>query len=332
MGTDVAVRGFGVRRLMVPSRELGEPTDLEIVGRSTAAIEFQRTLERFAATDIAVLLEGETGSGKEVAARVLHRRSAKPGRFVPVNMAAIPADLAEAELFGARRGAFTGADRARTGLIDAADEGTLFLDEIGDMAAGLQAQLLRFLESGEVRAVGSTTTRQVAARVVSATHRNLREGVRAGWFRLDLYYRLAPVVVRVPPLRERVDDIPLLRRLFEDEVQQRLGVPRCRWSADAERALVDHRWPGNIRELRHVVEVAVITADGNTVTAEHLGLAGRVGPTIRRWRQATSECRRDLLVTALQRHGGNRTAAARELGISRQTLHYHLRRLEVGGA
>ena len=153
---------------MVSSREVGGSTDVEIVGRSTAAIEFRRTLERFAATDIAVLLEGETGSGKEVAARVLHRRYKKPGRFVPVNMASIPSDLAEAELFGAARGAFTGADRARPGLIDAAHEGTLFLDEIGDVAAGLQAQLLRFLESGEVRAVGATTTRKVATRVVSA--------------------------------------------------------------------------------------------------------------------------------------------------------------------
>ncbi len=309
----------------------GGSADVEIVGRSTAAAEFQHKLGQFAATDLAVLLEGETGSGKEVAARVLHRRSKRPGRFVPVNMAAIPSELAEAELFGATRGAFTGADRARPGLIEAAHEGTLFLDEIGDLAAELQAQLLRFLESGEVRAVGSTTTRKIAARVVSATHRDVREGVRAGWFRLDLYYRLAPVVIRVPPLRERVEDIPLLREVFEEEVERRLGVPRCRWSGEAELALAHYDWPGNVRELRHVVEVAVVTAAGGTVTAEDLGLEGRVGPAVRRWDQAASDCRRDLLKTALARHGGNRSAAARELGISRQTLHYHMRQLDMGG-
>lgn len=315
---------------MVVRVPAGGSTDAEIVGHSTAAAEFQRSIEQFAATDFAVLLEGETGSGKEVAAQALHRRSRRPGRFVPVNMAAIPTELAEAELFGAVRGAFTGADRTRTGLIEAADKGTLFLDEIGDLAPALQAQLLRFLESGEVRAVGSTTLRRVTARIVSATHRDLREGVRAGWFRLDLYYRLAPVVIRVPPLRERIEDIPRLREVFEGEVHRRLGVPRCRWSAQAQRALASHHWPGNVRELRHVVEVAVVTAAGGTVTAEVLGLKGRVGPAVRRWDQAASDCRRDLLLTALARHAGNRTAAARELGISRQTLHYHLRRLGIG--
>ncbi len=316
---------------MVSRGPASASADADIVGRSAAATELRRSLEELAATDFAVLLEGETGSGKEVAARVLHRRSGRSGRFVPVNMAAIPSELAEAELFGAVRGAFTGADRTRTGLIEAADGGTLFLDEVGDLAPALQAQLLRFLESGEVRAVGSTDFRRVEARIVSATHRDLREGTRKGWFRLDLYYRLAPVVITVPPLRDRREDIPELRAVFEREVQRRLGVSPCRWSVEADRTLANHSWPGNVRELRHVVEVAVATAAGGIVRAERLRLPGRVGPEVRRWDQAASELRRGLLLGALSRNGGNRSAAARELGISRQTLHYHLRRLDLGG-
>ena len=302
-----------------------------IHGRSPAVAGLRAQLERIAPTDIAVLVVGETGVGKEVVARAIHRLSGRPGAFVPVNVAAIPRDLLEAELFGSVRGAFTGADRPRQGLVTAAHRGTLFLDEIGDLDPGLQAKLLRVLESGEVRPVGSTAFQAVDARVVSATHRDLPARMEAGGFRSDLYYRLAPAVVRVPPLRERAEDIPVLRRLFEAEAVRRLGLSACRWSEAAASALVRHQWPGNIRQLRHVVEVALVEAQGGVVTPRMLPLRLDGPRAPQRWDLATADFRRHLLGAALQRHAGNRSAAARELGISRQTLHYHLRGLGLGG-
>jgi sigma-54-dependent transcriptional regulator len=246
-------------------------------------------------------------------------------------VAAIPRELLEAELFGSVRGAFTGADRARLGLVRAAHQGTLFLDEIGDLELTLQAKLLRVLESGEVRPVGSTAFHGVDARVVSATHRDLRAAMDAGAFRADLYYRLAPAIVRVPALRERVEDLPLLRRLFEDDAARRFGVAPCRWSEAAETALLRHHWPGNVRELRHVVELAMVTARGGLVTRSMLPFGEEEGGPPQPWIQATAEFRRRLLRSTLHRHGGNRSAAARELGISRQTLLYHVRSLGLGG-
>jgi len=298
-----------------------------IGGQSRAASELRGAVAQFAPTDLAVLLTGETGVGKEVVAESLHRLSGRSGRFVPVNVVAIPADLLEAELFGSVRGAFTGADRARPGLVQSARSGTLFLDEIGDMAPSLQVKLLRFLESGEVRPVGSTVFDRVDARIVSATHRDLEPGVRQGWFRPDLYYRLASATITVPPLRDRRSDIPLFRRLFEEGVVHRLGVPACRWCASADRALARHHWPGNIRELRHVVEVAVIKADGGSVTAASLPVGEDMDHEPSRWDEAIHDFRRRFLEAALRRNHGNRTATARELGISRQTVLYHVRNL-----
>jgi two-component system NtrC family response regulator len=288
-------------------------------------------LRRIAPTDIAVLVLGETGAGKEVAAQAVHRLSGRTGGFVPVNLAAIPKELVEAELFGSVRGAYTGAERARQGLVTSAHRGTLFLDEIGDLDVAMQVKLLRVLESGEVRPVGSTAFHTVDARVVSATHRDLLTRIDDGTFRADLYYRLAPAVVRVPPLRERLDDLPLLRRIFEREASQRIGLPPCRWSEAAQSALLRYHWPGNIRQLRHVVELVMVEARGGVVSRGMLpfGEAEAVAP--QRWGQATADFRRRLLRHTLLRHGGNRSAAARELGISRQTLLYHLRSLGAGG-
>ena len=302
-----------------------------IHGSSPAAVRVRTELLRIAPSGLAILILGETGVGKEVVARAIHRLSGRSGAFVPVNVAAIPRELLEAELFGSVRGAFTGADRPRLGLVRAAQQGTLFLDEIGDLELPLQAKLLRVLESGEVRPVGSTTFHSVDARMVSATHRELRAIMEAGGFRADLYYRLAPAIVRVPALRERIEDLPLLRRLFEDEAARRIGVAACRWSAAAEIALLRYHWPGNVRELRHAVELAMVKAGGGLVTRSMLpfGDAETVPP--QRWGQATAEFRRRLLRSTLHRHGGNRSAAARELGISRQTLLYHVRCLGLGG-
>jgi len=312
------------------SEDGAEDDDTGIHGRSASVTRLRAELRRIAPTDIAVLILGETGAGKEVAAQAIHRLSGRTGAFVPVNVAAIPKELLEAELFGSVRGAYTGADRARQGLVTAAHRGTLFLDEIGDLDLAMQAKLLRVLESGEVRPVGSTVFHTVDARVVSATHRDLLTGIDGGSFRADLYYRLAPAVVRVPPLRERIEDLPLLRHLFEQEASLRIGLPPCRWSEAAESALLRYHWPGNIRQLRHAVELGMVEARGGVVTRAMLPFGEGENTAPQGWGQATADFRRRLLRRALHRHGGNRSAAARELGISRQTLLYHLRSLGLG--
>jgi transcriptional regulator with PAS, ATPase and Fis domain len=299
----------------------------EILGRSRQARELRRFVEVFGPTDLAVLVQGETGVGKEVVAGALHRRSQRPGRFVPVNVAAIPSELLEAELFGSVKGAFTGAARSRPGLVRAADGGTLFFDEVGDLSPPLQSKMLRFLESREVRAVGSTTFDRVDVRVLSATNRDLQTGIEEGWFRSDLYYRLASAAVQIPPLRDRKEDIGLFAEFFGSEVTQRLGLARCRWAPCAERSLFEHTWPGNVRELRHAVEVALVRAAGGTVTSDLLALANPSPKRPALWHAAVHDFRLTYLRTALQRNHGNRTATARELGISRQTLHYHMRNL-----
>jgi sigma-54-dependent transcriptional regulator len=301
-----------------------------IDGSSPLTQDLRRELQKFAPTDIAVLLEGETGVGKEVAARALHRLSDRAGNFVPVNIAAMPGALLQAELFGSVRGAFTGADRSRRGLVDRADRGTLFLDEVGDVDPRMQVHLLRFLETGEVRPVGSDRFHRVDVRIIAATNVDLGRTIGEGSFRQDLYYRLAAVRIVVPPLRERREDVPLLKSMFQEDVERRHGLRPCRWSREAESLLVAHRWPGNVRELRHAVEVATIRAAGGVVTPSHLPMQPEAPTPQVRWHLAVAEFRRRTLTAALRRNGGNRSAAARELGISRQSLLYHIRNLGLG--
>jgi sigma-54-dependent transcriptional regulator len=247
--------------------------------------------------------------------------------MIAVNVAAIPTGLLEAELFGSVKGAFTGADRSRRGLVMAADGGTLFLDEIGDLDPPLQVKLLRFLESQEVRPVGSTEGKKVDVRIVAATHRDLERRMREGMFRPDLYYRIAGLLVTIPPLRERREDVEILTRLFEAEALARYGLESRRWSAEAREMLRRYDWPGNVRELRQTVEVALVRARGGVVLPEHLPIVvdeDLIGGT---WREAQREFRRRFLTSALRSNHGNRSATARELGISRQALLYHLRKL-----
>jgi len=320
----------GILEFLLPSRV---PTDDPEVGEtgfygvSAGAQNFRQEMRQLGPTNLSVHLVGETGVGKEVAARGLHRLSGRSGRFVAVNVAAIPANLLEAELFGSIKGAFTGADRSRRGLAVAADGGTLFLDEVGDLDPPLQVKLLRFLESQEVRPVGSDQMINIDVRIISATHRDLERCVRDGSFRQDLYYRIAFPTLTIPPLRERRDDIPLLKKLFEDEAIARHGLQAARWSREAEAALVNYHWPGNVRELRQTVEVAMIRAASAPIAVEHLGIPLNEDLPSGTWEEALSNFRRRFLVSALRRNGGNRSATARELGISRQALLYHIRAL-----
>jgi len=327
---------LGLLELFVPPSFAGG-TDPEVgetgfQGISEGARTVQRQISEFGPSHVPILLVGETGVGKEVAARGLHQVSGRKGSLVAFNVAAIPANLLEAELFGSVKGAFTGADRSRRGLVAAADGGTLFLDEIGDLDPPLQVKLLRFLESQEVRPVGADQPTKVDVRIVSATHRDLQKRIREGAFRQDLYFRVASLPIVIPPLRERREDILLLRTVFEKEAAAHHGLRPSRWSREAEDALLRYHWPGNVRELRQAVDVALISAAGTTVLAEHLPIAvPHHDLPSGTWNEATKDFRRRFLVAALRRNGGNRSATARELGISRQALLYHIRTLGLAG-
>jgi len=301
--------------------------EVRIDGVSSAATTLRAAIKEAAKPRFTALIHGETGTGKEVVARELHRLSQRTGDLVSVNVAAIPENLLEAELFGSVKGAYTGADRSRRGLVAAAEGGTLFLDEVGDLDVSLQVKLLRFLESGEVRPVGADRTGQVDVRVICATHRNLKRRVRERRFREDLYYRMAVATIQVPPLRERAEDIPILRAIFEEEAAIRHRLQVSPWTATAEKVMMNHSWPGNIRELKHSVEVAMARAGGRRIRPEHLPIVGEARVSRGTWEQSLTTFKRRLLAEVLNRHHGNRSATARELGISRQALLYQIKKL-----
>ena len=232
----------------------------EMIGESASMLELARMIRLVAPRSATVLIEGETGTGKEVVAKALHRLSARSSRpFVVLNCAAIPESLLEAELFGHTRGAFTGAVQSRTGRIEAANGGTLFLDEIGEMPIALQAKMLRFLECGELQRVGDNEMMRVDVRVIAATHQPLEQRAAERTFRLDLYHRLAVFPLEVPSLRERLEDLPLLVEFFLEQLGR--DLPRKGITPEAQRLLVEYAWPGNVRELMHVLERAVILAE-----------------------------------------------------------------------
>jgi DNA-binding NtrC family response regulator len=244
-----------------------------MIGRSSVLRDVEARIRKVAPTDATVLVLGESGTGKELVALSIYRQSRRAGQaFVPVNCAAIPEGLIESELFGHERGAFTGAVAAHAGLLEAADGGTLFLDEIGELPVPAQARLLRFLQTGEVRHVGSTRTRKASVRLIAATHRDLAAMVQAGTFRSDLYFRLRVIEIKLPPLRERSEDAVLLARYFLARGCEKAGHTGAVLSPEAERAIMKHTWPGNVRELENAIERALILSEGGLVTAELLGL------------------------------------------------------------
>jgi two-component system, NtrC family, response regulator AtoC len=306
-----------------------------LVGASGAMQEVLRQLRKVAPQKTTVLVTGDSGTGKELVARALHElspRAAYP--FVAVNCGAIPAELIESELFGHVKGAFTDASRAKKGLADEADGGTLFLDEIGELPLALQPKLLRFLEEEEVRPLGDVRARKVDVRVVAATGRDLRRAVAAGQFREDLFYRLDVVEVRLPPLRERPEDVPALAAHFlARHARLRPELADMRLSDDARDALLAHRWPGNVRELEHALERAVVLADGPVIREEDLPETVRSPPSsapprvhgtlsIKRETRALEE---QLIRAALERTGGNRTRAAELLELSYRALLYKIK-------
>ncbi|XXT23229.1 sigma 54-interacting transcriptional regulator [Sorangium sp. So ce429] len=279
-------------------------------------------LETVAPTPLPVLILGETGTGKEVVAEWIAGMSGHSrDRFVKVNCASLSESLVESELFGHERGAFTGAVAPREGLFEAAHEGTLFLDEVGELSPRTQAKLLRTLEYGEIVRVGSTRPRRVDVRVIAATHRDLEQMVRDGDFRQDLYFRLNAVTLRIPPLRARTTEILPLAELFAARLSRRLERPAPRLAPEATAALLAHTWPGNIRELRHVIERAVVMSKGGPILASHLMLeAPRVHAEVAGIRGDVRSFERDRIVAALDQTRQNQTRAAELLGVSRRTL------------
>jgi PAS domain S-box-containing protein len=314
----------------------------ELLGRSRALREVLQDIDRVGAADTAVLILGETGTGKELVARAIHQASRRGARhLVKVNCAAIPAALMESELFGHARGAFTGATARREGRFALADGGTVFLDEVGELPLELQPKLLRVLQEGEFEPVGSSATRKVDVRVISATNRNLDEMVRRGAFREDLYYRLNVFPIQLPPLRDRGDDILLLADAFADLCARRLGRPAARLSEDDRRRLLAYEWPGNVRELANVIERAILTGrdgclnldralpdTGARPRPERAPLAS--GPAPIRTARELEELERANLLRALEATAwkvAGADGAATLLGLSPSTLNSRMKAL-----
>jgi DNA-binding NtrC family response regulator len=297
----------------------------ELIAESRAMQPVMRLLERIGPSDANVLITGEHGTGKEVIARWLHGSSARANRpFVPVNAGALSEGIFESEFFGHVKGAFTDAKADRVGCFELADTGTLFLDEIGNMPMTQQAKLLRVLQSGEIQRVGSSRTRRVDVRVLSATNADIGVELGEGRFRADLLYRLNTVEIHLPPLRERREDIPLLATHFLRRQAARYRKPVHAFDPDALKALLDYRWPGNIRELEHTVERAVLLASGEQVRHEDLNLRSHhlEAPALEEMTLEAVE--QTLIRKALARHDGNVSRAAESLGLSRSALYRRL--------
>lgn len=305
-----------------------------LIGESASMQQVRTMIEKLARSQAPIYISGESGSGKELAARLIHSRSARAaGPFVPVNCGAIPENLMESEFFGYRKGAFTGAQDDREGFFQAASSGTLFLDEVADLPLAMQVKLLRAIQEKRVRKVGSVAEEAVDVRIICATHKNLRELVDKGAFRQDLYYRLNVIELRMPPLRERMEDIPplvdaILHRVFGD------APPRL--SPGALKALQFYAFPGNVRELENILERATALCSGDSIEVDdlHLGpeeihadeVEGRGSETLDEY---LNRLERQAILEALQKAEGNRTAAARLLGVTFRSMRYRLERLGI---
>ncbi len=332
-------RAYRLAELQQENRRLqamAQPDALSgLLTRDAEMLRIGRTIERVAGSGASVLLLGESGTGKEVLAQGLHAASRRSGKFVAINCAAIPETLLESELFGYEKGAFTGAAKTTLGKIETANGGTLMLDEIGDLPHSLQAKLLRFLQERTIERLGGRQEVPVDVRVVGATHQDLRAQIKAGQFREDLYYRLAEIVVTIPPLRDRNGDAVLLAHAFLRRFAQEQRRGNLTLSEDAIRAIEAHDWPGNVRELLNAIKRAAIMADGARVTAEDIGLpvpeTDGTAPAASDidLRTVREQAERQAIVTALARTNGNVVRASELLGVSRPTLYDLMRRLGI---
>jgi DNA-binding NtrC family response regulator len=337
----VIQKELDVRRLREENRTLREALGQKyahpnVVTRSAKMQEVLATIERIAPTNSTVLLGGESGVGKDLIAHVLHEKSRRAsGPFIKINSTAIPESLLESELFGYEKGAFTGATATKPGKFELADKGTLFLDEIGDVPPATQVKLLRVLQEREFERLGGTRTLKVDVRLVAATNRDLRAALEEGTFREDLYYRLNVVPIDIPPLREHTEDIPDLVQLFIERFSRGSGKPVTAIRPEALQRLMEFHWPGNVRELENVIERACAMAKGSVLELEDIRLeparprpaleSGALLPegfTLEQWED-------ELIREALRRTAGNKSRAARMLGLSRNALRYRLSRMGI---
>ncbi len=302
----------------------------EMVGASRAIEQVRAEIAKVARSEAKVLITGESGSGKELVARAIHRASARArGPFEKLNCAALPKDLVESELFGYEKGAFTGAAQMKRGRLEAADRGTLFLDEVGDMSLETQAKFLRAIETGEIERLGGTRTVQVDARIIAATNKNLPEEIQAGRFREDLYYRLNVVPIHVQPLRSRREDVPLLISHFVARFGQEHGRPMRRISAEAVDRLARFSWPGNVRELRNLIERLLIMTEGDTIGLAEVESALPADideEPVSEIRAARDRAEREAILATLRQCAWNVTEAAKRLGMDRGYLHRKIKR------
>jgi DNA-binding NtrC family response regulator len=336
----VVTKALEVRALRDENRqlkeELGRRYSFEnIIGRSPAMQEIFATIERVAPTRATVLIAGESGTGKDLIARAIHYHSPRRDRpFVKINCTTIPENLMESELFGYEKGAFTGATTSKPGRFELADTGTVFLDEIGDVPPNIQVKLLRVLQEHEFERLGSNKTRQIDVRVIAATNADLRAALEHGEFREDLYYRLNVVPINVPPLRERKEDIPALAEHFVRKYAAELGSPVKAISEEALAVLRAHHWPGNVRELENVIERSLVLCSGEILEASDIKLdaarnaRGGDEPLLPPG-MTLEEHERELIRKALEKAKGNKSQAARLLGLSRNALRYRLSQMGI---
>ncbi len=310
-----------------------------MVGTSPTMRRVYATVEKVARTDATVLISGESGTGKEIVAKAIHRNSRrKAGPFIVVNCGAIPEGLLESEMFGHRKGAFTGAVGDARGLLEAADGGTVFLDEVGEMPLALQVKFLRALQENEITRIGETRPRRIDVRFVAATNRPLPKMVEDGLFREDLFFRLNVVPLELPPLRERREDIPLLADFFLRDCGLRYDLPDLKMSREVYRALMAHPWPGNVRELKNVIERMVVLADTATITTADLpesGSATAIANVLFQLPETgidLEEVERDLILAALEKNNWNQTRAARYLNLTRSALIYRMQKFRIDTA
>ena len=321
------VRAEAARNDTEEEAEAEELPESQMIGSSPAMVDIYKKVSRVAPTDATVVIEGETGTGKELVARMIHRFSLRAKQpFVPVDCASIAPSLLESELFGAMRGAFTGADRDRVGVFEAANRGTVFLDEIGDIDMSFQANLLRFLQEREIRPLGASRSKEVDVRVVAATNRDLQRLVDEHKFREDLWYRLNTVRLVMPPLRERRDDIPLLARFFVNKYNGRYSR-EVKLMVSGEKALQDFTWPGNVRQLQHVIERLTILADriDNEAVLDALTAMESRDKAV----ETLADTEEVQIRKVLAATGGNKSKAAQILGIERKTLYRKLERMKL---
>ncbi|HKP94176.1 MAG TPA: sigma-54 dependent transcriptional regulator [Fibrobacteria bacterium] len=303
--------------------------DWPMIGESEPMKGIFSVLRRLSDTDVSVLITGESGTGKELCARAVHKHSRRRNApFVPINCAAIPDNLLESELFGYVKGAFTGADADKVGLIESAHRGTLFLDEIGDMPLGLQVKLLRFLQDQRLQRVGDTRTRPLDVRIIAATNKANLSGLDDSALRTDLYYRLSEFEIKLPPLRERGRDSLLIAAGILERNRMRFGQPRLRMSSRAEKAVLSYGWPGNVRELENRLNRASITCRGQTIEEEDLQLGDAVAGNMS-YREARKAFEKNLLMNALRRSNGNVSLAARTVGVTRPTFYDMMRKTGI---